>query len=462
MAISKVTVKGKSTTSLDSKGYTGYTWVETGTASPNDFTIDNATATAALTLTGTTGDKLKINGYSGDYTAVLSGAKLTLQSNTQTIAVTLAKASTVTLSFIDGDKPVNVVNLAKATLGSQLLKKTALLIDGVSAREAKALALAATTAKADLDAAVKVAVDNASKAIAAAKIEADKAIAAAKVSALTDLSGKVYATLDAAIISNDTTVINTAISTATGSKITTLAGLTEAYAPTFSVSADAAVVEGADAVFTVKLNVPALIAASVNIDLKGVNGAAAGTDYNANGILSGTGVTASGTTLTFAAGATMATVKFPVLADSISPETGEGLTLALTAVAGSSAKVSTTAASSTIGITDVIAPATPVPVSISSTNVSAIATSAADTFNIAAGSYDATITGFGVSDKLVFAAGASKGIINSSATDGNLTITANLNSQLVTIQLTGISPALDGLIGDVNSFNAAFGTGSLV
>ena len=446
MAISKVTVKGKSTTSLDSKGYTGYTWVETGTASPNDFTIDSATATAALTLTGTIGDKLKINGYSGDYTAVLSGAKLTLQSNTQTIAVTLAKASTVTLSFIDGDKPVNVVNLAKATLGSQLLKKTALLIDGVSTREAKVVADA------------KIASDAALKAVSDAKIVHDAALKAA----LTDASGKFHTTVDAAIISNDTTVINTAISTATGSKITTLAGLTEAYAPTFSVSADAAVAEGADAVFTVKLNVPALIAASVNIDLKGVNGAAAGTDYNANGILSGTGVTASGTTLTFAAGATMATVKFPVLADSISPETGEGLTLALTAVAGSSAKISTTAASSTIGITDVIAPATPVLVSISSTNVSATATSAADTFNIAAGSYDATITGFGVSDKLVFAAGASKGIINSSATDGNLTITANLNSQLVTIQLTGISPALDGLIGDVNSFNAAFGTGSLV
>lgn len=450
------TIKGKGTSlDLDSKGYTGFTWKETGTATANDFIIDSATATTALTLTGTTGDKLKINGYSGNYTAVLSGAKLTLQSNTQTIAVTLAKASTVTLSFIDGDKPVN---LAKATLGSQLLKKTALLIDGVSAREAKALALAAATAKGDLDAAVKVAVDNASKAIAAAKIEADKAIAAA----LTDLSGKVYATLDEAIISNDTTVINTAISTATGSKITTLAGLTEAYTPTFSVVADAAVAEGADAVFTVKLNVPALIAASVNIDLKGVNGAAASIDYNANGILSGAGVTASGTTLTFAAGATMATVKFPVLADSISPETGEGLTLALTAVAGSSAKITTTAASSTIVITDVIAPATPVAVSISSTNVSAIAASAADTFNIAAGSYDATITGFGVSDKLVFAAGASKGIINSSATDGNLIITANLNSQLVTIHLTGISPALDGLIGDVNSFNAAFGTGSLV
>jgi hypothetical protein len=262
--------------------------------------------------------------------------------------------------------------------------------------------------------------------------------------------------VDDAITSNDTTVINAAISTATGSKATNVADLAAAYTPTFSVSADSAVSEGSDAIFTVKLSVAASVATTVNIGLTGVNGAVAGTDYNANGTANGVGVTASGTVLTFAPGATTATLKFPVLTDSVSPEAGEGLTLALTAATGSVAKVSSTAATSTINITDVPVQAAPAPVAINATSNSATATAGADTYNIAAGNYAATIAGFGTGDTLVFAAGTDKGITNLNANDGNITVKGSLNSQIVEVTLTGVSAALDAQISDWPSFTKAF------
>jgi hypothetical protein len=100
--------------------------------------------------------------------------------------------------------------------------------------------------------------------------------------------------------------------------------------------------------------------------------------------------------------------------------------------------------------------------SISSTVKTGTGTSGVDTFNIAAGEYEATINGFAASDKLAFASGASKGIKNTSATDGNIDVTGSLNNQLVTIHLTGVSTDLDAKVFDVASFNTAFGTGSLV
>jgi hypothetical protein len=307
-----------------------------------------------------------------------------------------------------------------------VLTKVAAHIDGVTAREAKAIA----DAKTALDAAVK--------------------------KALTDTSGKFHTTVDDAITSNDTTVINAAISTATGSKATNVADLTAAYTPTFSVSADSAVSEGSDAIFTVKLSVPASVATTVNIGLTGVNGAVAGTDYNANGTVNGAGVTASGTVLTFAPGATTATLKFPVLTDSVSPEAGEGLTLALTAATGSVAKVSSTAATSTINITDVPVQAAPAPVAINATSNSATATAGADTYNIAAGNYAATIAGFGTGDTLVFDPNSAQAVTNDSGSDGIIKIAGSLNNQQVVVTLTGVSAALDAQISDWPSFTKAF------
>ena len=429
----KVSVTGTNTT-LDSTGTPSIAWTESSKAGSNVFNVDKGTTTATLALTGTSGDVVKINGYSGDYSATLSGTKLTLQSNSQTVTVTLAKASTVKFTFADGDK---VVDTAAAKLGAQTLSKVAVHVDGVTVREAKAVAEA------------KTALD---KATADAKTALDAAVK----KALTDTSGKLYTTVDDAIKSNDTDVINAAISTATGSKATNVADLTAAYTPTFSVSADSAVSEGSDAIFTVKLSVAASVATTVNIGLTPTGGATAGTDYNANGTVTGTGVTASGITLTFAAGATSATLKFPVLTDTVSPEPGEGLTLALTAATGSVAKVSATAATSTINITDVAPQATPAAVNITAANNSATATAGADTFNIAAGEYKVSIAGFGTGDTLVFAAGTDKGITNLNANDGNIIVKGSLNSQQVEVTLTGVSTTLDAQISDWTSFTKAF------
>ena len=441
----KVSVTGTNTT-LDSTGTPSIAWTESSKAGSNVFNVDKGTTTATLALTGTSGDVVKINGYSGDYSATLSGTKLTLQSNSQTVTVTLAKASTVKFTFADGDKTIDT---AAAKLGAQTLSKVAVHVDGVTVREAKAVADAKTALdKATADA--KTALD---KATADAKTALDAAVK----KALTDTSGKLYTTVDDAIKSNDTDVINAAISTATGSKATNVADLTAAYTPTFSVSADSAVSEGSDAIFTVKLSVPASVATTVNVGLTPIGGATAGTDYNANGtVLPGTGVTASGTTLTFAAGATSATLKFPVLTDTVSPEPGEGLTLALTAATGSVAKVSATAATSTINITDVAPQATPAAVNITAANNSATATAGADTFNIAAGNYAATIAGFGTGDTLVFDPSSAQAVTNDSGSDGIIKIAGSLNNQQVVVTLTGVSPTLDNQVFSLASFTKAF------
>jgi hypothetical protein len=101
-------------------------------------------------------------------------------------------------------------------------------------------------------------------------------------------------------------------------------------------------------------------------------------------------------------------------------------------------------------------------VSLNANSTSAIATAAADFFNMASGNYSAAIAGFGINDKLVFVAGTLESITNSSAEDGIITIAAVLNNEVVTIQLTGVSPSLDAQVFDAPSFNASFGAGSLI
>jgi hypothetical protein len=150
-----------------------FIYTEATVAGANAFNIHSDTASVVLSLVGTSGDVLIIDGYSGDYTAKLSGSKLTLENNNQVITVALAAKSIVTLRFYDGPK---IVNLAEQTLGgNSLITKTGVLhIDGVTAREL----MSVTTA-------VKA--------------------------ALTDKSGKSYSTVDAAITSNDATVISAAL-----------------------------------------------------------------------------------------------------------------------------------------------------------------------------------------------------------------------------------------------------------
>ncbi|MEN9897666.1 MAG: hypothetical protein RLZZ66_1315 [Pseudomonadota bacterium] len=112
--------------------------------------------------------------------------------------------------------------------------------------------------------------------------------------------------------------------------------------------------------------------------------------------------------------------------------------------------------------TSTVAAASPVSVSLNATSTSSIATAAAEIFNITSGNYAASIAGFGVNDKLVFAAGTAKSLTNASYTDGNMTVQGTLNNQIVTIQLTGISATLDAQVDSLASFNTVFGTGSLI
>ena len=438
----KVSVTGTNTT-LDSTGTPSIAWTESSKAGSNVFNVDKGTTTATLALTGTSGDVVKINGYSGDYSATLSGTKLTLQSNSQTVTVTLAKASTVKFTFADGDKTIDT---AASKLGTQTLSKVAVHVDGVTVREAKAVA----DAKTALDAA-----------LAAAKTAQDAAVKAA----LTDASGHNFANIADAIKSNDDAAISAAVTTATGAKFTTVSDLFSAYnayaTPSFSVIAGADAKEGTNASFTINLSAAQATATSVNLVLTPAGGASAA-DIDLTHVTVPAGFTLTNNVLTFPVGATTTTISIPVVTDTISPETGEGLTIALTPATGSTAKVSATAASGTVNFIDVAAPATPAAVNITATNNSATATAGADTFNIAAGNYAATIAGFGTGDTLVFDPNSAPSVINESITDGIVKVTGTLNGQQAVVTLTGISAAADAQIIKFDSFTKAFAPAPVV
>ncbi len=145
MATNTMKVNGASITPLDSGTFTQQKWTESGKASANTFTIQPVTSSTSISLTGTSGDIVVINGYSGDFTSKLSGKVLTLHSDIQTVSITLASSSQVTLTFLDGNK---IVDLNAKTLDKQTLTKVALHIDGPTAREIKSLAEAAAIATA--------------------------------------------------------------------------------------------------------------------------------------------------------------------------------------------------------------------------------------------------------------------------------------------------------------------------
>ena len=380
----KVSVTGTTTSAapLLSKDVLGkavpsIAWTESSKAGSNVFNVDAGTKTATLALKGTSGDVVKINGYSGDYTATLSGLKLTLNSATQTVTVNLAKASKVTLGFTDGDK---VVDAAAKLLGTQALSTAALAINGTNSHE---------------------------------------------------------------------------IGQLTGTTFTTVADLLAAYNafahPTFSIAAAASATEGTNATFTVSLSAPQSTAAKVNLVVT-PTGDATAADFDFSHITIPTGFTLANNVLTFPVGVTTGTISIPVVADSVSPETGEGLSIALTAITGSVATVNAAKASGTVTVIDV----PPSIIAISPTNATATATAASDTFNVAAGNYTASIAGFGTGDSLVFAPSTVTSVTNTSGADGNLTVTGSLNNQVVTINLTGISAALDAQIIDTASFVSVF------
>lgn len=402
-------VIGTSTDVLDSSAFKNYTWTESAVIGANTFNISKDTTKAALNLTGVTGDILNIKGYSGDYTASLSSSKLTLDSNNQVISVTLAKSSTVTLKFLDGNKIVDFTSAKTPKLDGVSLTSKALHIDGVTAHVAVAL---------------------------------------------TDTSGTFFKDINAAIAAN----VKTAL---TGTSFGTIQELLTSYnaykqvAPTFSVTSTSSTLEGTDAAFTISLSAILDVSASVSIALTGVGKAIAGTDYNINGTVTGA-KGGTGNVLTFAPGQKTAIVKFPVLPDTIS-ETGEGLALTLTAVKDSVIGVKTGAVSATTKIDDPTST-----LNIDATTKTVTATLGVDTFNIAVGAYTSTIQNFAKGDKLHFFTSASVIIPSDTNTsDGIKQITAtDTTGNLTTIILTGLSSAQDAGITDVNSFNTIFGSDS--
>lgn len=438
----KVSVTSISDASLlKSTGFDNYTWTEAKTAGVNTFVVDKATKVGTLSLTGT-GDTLKIDGYSGDFSASISGSKLTLTSGKQTINVTLATASKVNLSFTDGTK---IVDNAAKTLDTQLLSKTALPIIGQTAHEVAALTAAATAAAAD-------------KA---------SAVTAAKIAALTDTAGHPYATLDAAITSNDTAAVSTAVSAAlTGTSFHSIEELLAAYNtfanPTFSVTPGAAAAEGTSATYTVKLSSSQATATTVSFAVN-LTGGATAADVDATSVTTTGATLLANNVLSFPAGVTTATLSIPVLKDTTSPETNEGLTLALTAVAGSKG-VSTTAGSGNVLFVDVPTPATnPVAVNAKATYLGTVTS---DVFTVATptSNYVATITGFAAGDKIVGPAGIVATIDQSSFSDGQVGIQfAGASGYAALITLTGLTTAQDAAIHQVSDLNLStvFGAGTL-
>lgn len=427
----KVSVTGTSAASLLNSGsFSGFnvSWVEAASAGANTFIVNKATSIANLSLRGT-GDALKIDGYSGDFSASISGSKLTLigtsANNTQQkIVVALAKASTLKLSFTDGDQ-----SLSYSTAGAKLvngthtttLTKVALPVYGVTAHEASAV-----------------------------------------VAALTDAAGNPYATLADAIKSDNAAAIDKAISTATGGAITKLADLATAYTPTFSVVAGASASEGTDASFTVNLSVAQAVATSVSFGLTGVAGAVADSDFNTTPTVSGTGVTLSGTTLTFAPGVTTATLKFPTLTDNVTPEAGEGVALSLTAVASSIAKVNASASTDKVLISDVPRTLTTVD-STSDAHTLTATPNVPDTYDIKAGAYGVTIDGFSTGDHLNFFAGATLNVVrDTDQTDNIQQITAtDANGNTTTITLKNLTATQDAGLNNVGSFTNQFGADTI-
>jgi hypothetical protein len=245
----KVSVTSTSDASLlKSSTFDNYTWTETKTAGVNTFVVDKTTKIGTLTLTGT-GDSVKIDGYSGDFAANISGSKLTLTSGTQKISITLAKASTINLEFNDGTKVVDFVVAKTPSLGGVALTSTALPISGQTTHEAAALKLAADKAAADNTAALKAAIDKATtdavadKAAAlklatdtavadkaaALKLAADAAAAdkAAAVKAATDLTSKDFITVTAAA-TDKAAALKLAADAATAEKASALSSLNSA------------------------------------------------------------------------------------------------------------------------------------------------------------------------------------------------------------------------------------------
>jgi hypothetical protein len=211
--------------------------------------------------------------------------------------------------------------------------------------------------------------------------------------------------------------------------------------PTFAVAPGAATVdEGQSATFTLT---------TTNV------AAGAAIPFTVGGQVNAADIVGGALTGAFTVGANGTATATVALANDLTTEGTETLTLTLGAPSnGESANVT---------VNDTSLGTKVQTVNVTAANVGPFAETAATdtTFNLAAGNYTASVAGFGTGDKLAFPAGASLSVVNNSATDGAIVVTGTVGGQLVTLNLTGVDAAKDGQVFSVNSFNAAFGANSL-
>ncbi|MGV6809877.1 MAG: Calx-beta domain-containing protein [bacterium] len=219
--------------------------------------------------------------------------------------------------------------------------------------------------------------------------------------------------------------------------------------PNFSI-ADITVTEAVGNATVTITRDDATDAATINV-VTSDGTATAGTDY-----------TAVNTTVSFAAGALTETVDIAIIDDAVANEGSETFNVDL-----SNASIGTiTDNQAVVTITDNDAFTVNVDATgtdDSGTNATEDASATDVEFNFAQGNYTYTIDGFAAGDVLDVLDTAALTVINADGTDGNLTVqSADAGSgTTVLIELTGVAAATDGSIFDVNSFNAAFGPGSL-
>jgi hypothetical protein len=223
--------------------------------------------------------------------------------------------------------------------------------------------------------------------------------------------------------------------------------------PTVTLTSSAATVDETapnnTVTYTATLNSPATSALSIPYTLGGT--ATATTDYTVNA-----------GTINIAAGATTGTLVLNTVADATTEGTETVAVTLSNTVAGIT--VNTTTVTATINDTSLTGATTTT--NISSALTIGTGTAAADIFNIAVGTYTATIANFGQAgaDKLVFFPGAILNIVNdTNQTDGIQQYTADNGASVVTaITLTGLTAAQDAnLFNATNSFISTFGTGSI-
>lgn len=102
---------------------------------------------------------------------------------------------------------------------------------------------------------------------------------------------------------------------------------------------------------------------------------------------------------------------------------------------------------------------------INAANLIGTGTAGVDTFNIASGTYEATINGFAAGDKLNLFSGASVTVTSdTNQTDGiqAFTVDDSVTGAKANITLTGLTAAQDAGVFNVSSFNTVFGAGTIL